>query len=102
MGRFFATSYDEGRCTCTHRLEEIERYARLDGSHVTRENMAREIDASQTLRDHYTNLAFLEPVVRCMETTDIRVRPTRHFSVNHVRGSSRFLSLAYRVLWELR
>ena len=102
MGRFFEVDYGEGRFTYGRKEEEIERYARLDGCYVIRSNAERWRQTTEELRDHYKDLKFVEQAFRTMKTTDIQVRPIRHFNEPQVRGHIFACFLAYRVVWELR
>ena len=44
----------------------------------------------------------MEQAFRTLKTTDIQVRPIRHFNEPQVRGHIFACFLAYRVIWELR
>jgi transposase len=102
MERFFAVTCDEGVFTHARQEDEIERYARLDGSYVIRSNVAPQQQATEDLRDRYKDLKYVEQVFRTMKTTDIQTRPIRHFNEPQVRGHLFACFLAYRVIWELR
>jgi transposase len=77
-------------------------YARRDGCHVIRPNVARSSQTTEELRDHRKDLKRVEQVFRTMKTTDIQTRPIRHFNEPQVRGQLFAAFLAYRVVWELR
>ena len=102
MGRFFDVEYGEGVFSYRQIEEEIERYARLDGCYVIRSNIEKEKQTTAGLRERYKNLQFVEQAFRAMKTTDIQVRPIRHFNEPQVRGHIFACFLAYRVVWELR
>lgn len=102
MARFFEVQYGEGTFSYSRREEEIERYQRLDGCYVIRSNVGAERHTKEELRNHYKDLKYVEQAFRTMKTTDIQVRPIRHFKEEHVRGHIFVCFLAYRILWELR
>ena len=102
MGRFFEVDYGEGRFIYARKEEEIARYACLDGCYVIRSNAEQWRQTTEELRDHYKGLKFVEQAFRTMKTTDIQVRPIRHFNEPQVRGHIFACFLAYRVVWELR
>ena len=102
MERFFTVQYDEGEFLYARKTEEIERYARLDGCYVIRSNSNAERQSTEALRERYKDLKYVEQAFRIMKTTDIQVRPIRHFNEPQVRGHIFACFLAYRVIWELR
>jgi transposase len=102
MERFFEVTYDQGAFDYTLRENEIERYTRLDGCYVIRSNVEREKQSTEELRDRYKDLKYVEQTFRTMKTTDIQMRPIRHFNEPQVRGHIFACFLAYRVIWELR
>ena len=102
MARFFEVHYGEGRFSYSRREAEIERYRRLDGCYVIRSNVKAPDQTKDELRDRYKDLKFVEQAFRTMKTTDIQVRPIRHFHEPHVRGHIFACFLAYRIIWEFR
>ncbi len=102
MERFFDVQYDEGQFTYERNEEEIERYARLDGCYVIRSNVEPGHQGTEGLRDRYKDLKYVEQAFRTMKSTDIQLRPIRHFNEAQVRGHIFACFLAYRVVWELR
>ena len=102
MARFFEVHYGEGLFSYSRREEEIERYQRLDGCYVIRSNVKSQDQTKEELRDRYKELKYVEQAFRTMKTTDIQVRPIRHFHEPQVRGHIFACFLAYRVIWELR
>jgi transposase len=102
MERFFNVQYDEGQFTYERKEEEIERYARLDGCYVIRSNVESGRQNTEGLRDRYKDLKYVEQTFRTMKSTDIQVRPIRHFNEAQVRGHIFACFLAYRAVWELR
>lgn len=101
MGRFFHVQYDEGKFSYTRNEVEIDRYSRLDGCYVIRSNATKELAPAELL-ERYKDLKYVEQAFRQMKTTDIQVRPIRHFNEHQVRGHIFACFLAYRVIWELR
>lgn len=102
MERFFEVRYGEGCFSCSRREAEIARYARLDGCYVIRSNAEHGQQTTEQLRDRYQDLKYVEQAFRTMKTTDIQMRPIRHFHEAQVRGHIFACFLAYRVVWELR
>jgi transposase len=102
MERFFEVRYGEGSFSYSRRAEQIERYARLDGCYVIRSNAEHWKQTSEQLRDRYKDLKYVEQAFRTMKTTDIQIRPIRHFHEAQVRGHIFACFLACRVVWELR
>jgi transposase len=102
MERFFEVRYEEGHFSYWRREAEIARYARLDGCYVIRSNAEHWKQTTEQLRDRYKDLKYVEQAFRTMKTTDIQMRPIRHFHEAQVRGHIFACFLAYRVIWELR
>ena len=102
MERFFEVRYEEGRFSYSRREAEIARYARLDGCYVIRSNAEHGKQTTEQLRDRYQDLKYVEQAFRTMKTTDIQMRPIRHFHEAPVRGHIFACFLAYRLVWELR
>lgn len=102
MERFFDVRYADGEFSFSRKTSEIERYARLDGCYIIRSNSKTESQSTEELRDRYKDLKYVEQAFRAMKTTDIHVRPIRHFNEKQVRGHIFACFLAYRVIWELR
>ncbi|MCH8068831.1 MAG: hypothetical protein IID16_06135, partial [Candidatus Marinimicrobia bacterium] len=102
MERFFHVHYADGEFSFERKTEEIERFARLDGCYVIRSNSEPERQSTEELRDRYKDLKYVEQTFRMMKTTDIQVRPIRHFNEKQVKGHIFACFLAYRVIWELR
>jgi len=102
MERFFEVHYDEGTFSYFRKEKEIERYTRLDGCYVIRSNTEKYKQTTEELRDRYKDLKYVEQAFRTMKTTDIQIRPIRHFTEPQVRGHIFACFLAYRIIWELR
>ncbi|MBD3266942.1 IS1634 family transposase [bacterium] len=102
MARFFEVRYGDGTFSYSLREEELDRYQRLDGCYVIRSNVQAEHQTKEELRDRYKDLKYVEQAFRTMKTTEIHVRPIRHFHEPQVRGHIFACFLAYRILWELR
>ena len=50
----------------------------------------------------YKSLAQVEQAFRCLKQTDLRIRPIRHRTEDHVRAHVFLCMLAYYVDWHLR
>ena len=69
---------------------------------MIRSNAEHWKQTTEQSRDRYQDLQYVEQAFRTMKTTDIQMRPIRHFHEAQVRGHIFAGVLAYRVIWELR
>ena len=76
--------------------------AKLDGIDIVRTSEpATRLSPEDTVRG-YKDLARVEQAFRCLEGIDLRVRPIRHRTEDHVRAHIFLCVLAYYVEWHLR
>ena len=80
----------------------IEREAALDGIYVLRTNVEKEMLSAEDTVVTYKSLSQVERAIRTMKGMDIRIRPIRHFTEEHVRAHLFLCMLAYYVEWNLR
>jgi transposase len=100
--KFFTIEYDEGRFSFARNKEKIEEYQKLDGCYIIRSNVGRDkLTKEQTLA-RYKDLKMVEQAFRTMKTTELQVRPVRHWTAQNVKGHVFMCFLAYRIIWELR
>src|SRR5690606_10988870 len=62
---------------------------------------AQTLSAEDAVRT-YKSLGQVEQAFRCMKSVDLRVRPIRHRSEEHVRAHIFLCMLAYYVEWHMR
>jgi len=82
--------------------DAIERETRLDGIYIIRTSEKRKhLSKEDTVRT-YKSLSQVEQAFRCLKGLDLRVRPIRHRTVDHVRAHIFLCTLAYYVEWHMR
>ena len=102
VGKHFTLTIEDNHFAFARDAQSIEREARLDGIYLVRTSETQAaLSAEDTVRT-YKSLGQVEQAFRCMKTVDLRVRPIRHFSENHVRAHIFLCTLAYYVEWHLR
>ena len=102
VGKHFAIEIGEDRLTFQRRTEQIEQEARLDGIYVIRTSVpAEQLDANEAVQV-YKDLSRVERAFRCLKTTDLDIRPIRHWTADRVRAHVFLCMLAYHVEWHLR
>jgi hypothetical protein len=102
VGKHFILTIEDNHFAFARDEASIEREARLDGIYIVRTSETQAaLSAEDTVRT-YKSLGQVEQAFRCMKTVDLRVRPIRHFSENHVRAHIFLCMLAYYVEWHLR
>ena len=102
MERFFLTSYGEGVFTFTKNEEKINEYESIDGFYVITSDVIKDNLSTKELRERYKSLIQVEQAFRTMKTTDIFIRPIRHWNVERVKGHVFLCMLAYLIIWEAR
>lgn len=102
MGKHFKYRIEDGRFTWERDEESIAREAALDGIYVLRTSEPEErLSAADTVRS-YKGLSRVERLFRTLKGIDLRVRPIRHRTEDHVRGHIFLCVLAYYVEWHMR
>jgi hypothetical protein len=101
VGKHFHLKIEEGTFVWERNEESIVSESSLDGLYVIRTSESKErLSAEETVR-HYKNLSQVERLFRCLKT-DLRVRPIRHRTEDHVRAHIFLCLLASYVEWHLR
>ncbi len=102
MAKHFTWTIEDGAFDWSRREDAIREEAALDGIYVVRtsEPIAR-LSPEDTVRG-YKDLARVEQAFRCLKGIDLRVRPIRHRTEDHVRAHIFLCVLAYYVEWHLR
>ena len=102
MGKHFTWTIEDGAFDWSRREDAIRQEAALDGIYVVRttEPVAR-LSPEDAVRG-YKSLARVEETFRCLKGSDLRIRPIRHRTEDHVRAHVFLCVLAYYVEWHLR
>ena len=102
VAKHFAWTIDDGVFIWRRRAEAIRQEAALDGIYVVRTSEpAEQLSMEDTVRG-YKQLSRVEQAFRCLKGIDLRVRPIRHHTEDHVRAHVFLCVLAYYVEWHLR
>lgn len=102
MKRFFTVEYDEGQFSYEPDEEAIRSYEAVDGCYVIISDTSAEDIPAEEVRDRYKSLAMVEQAFRTMKSTDLNVRPLRHWNAQRVKGHVFVCMLAYMVVWKAR
>lgn len=102
MKKMFNIKVGEATFYYERNAEIIATYEGLDGCYVIRSNVEKDRLRTRELLEKYKNLQYVEQAFRTMKSSDIQIRPVRHFGEDHVRGHVFACFLAYRGIWELR
>jgi len=102
MGKHFKLTIEDNLFEFERDEESIEREAQLDGIYVIRTSEEREALSPQDAVRNYKRLTQVEQAFRCIKNIDIRVRPIRHRTADHVRAHVFLCTLAYYVEWHMR
>jgi transposase len=102
MAKHFLWTIAGGRLEWSRKSDAIDAEAALDGFYVIRTGEpAEDLSAPDAVRD-YKNLAQVERAFRTLKSPDLRVRPIRHHTEDHVRAHIFLCLLAYYVEWHMR
>lgn len=102
VAKHFEVEIGKGRFSWSRNETLIAEEAALDGFYVIRTSEpAEEISAEETVRS-YKDLSAVERLFRTLKGIDLRARPIRHRSEEHVRSHIFLCTLAYYVEWHMR
>ena len=82
--------------------DAIQKEANVDGIYVIRTCVQKNKMSAEDAVRNYKSLSHVERVFQCMKGVDIRVRPIRHRTEDHVRAHIFLCMLAYYVEWHMR
>ena len=102
MEKFFKVEYEEGKFFFSRNEEKIKEYESIDGFYVITSDVEEKILSTKELRERYKSLIQVEQAFRTMKTTDIFIRPIRHWNVERVKGHVFLCMLSYLIIWEAR
>jgi transposase len=101
VSKHFFLHIEEGSFRWERNEESIVSETALDGFYVIRTSEPKDrLSAEDTVRA-YKGLSHVEQAFRCLKT-DLKVRPIRHRTAEHVRAHIFLCLLAYYVEWHLR
>jgi transposase len=102
MEKHFILQIDEGKFDYRRNEDSISTEEQLDGIYIIRTSEpAAAMNAEDTVRN-YKRLAAVERAFRCLKGLDIRIRPIRHHTPEHVTAHIFLCMLAYYVEWHMR
>jgi len=99
-GRFFKVDYNEGEFEYKLDEEIVEDYAKIDGFYVLTSDVIEL--STEEVRTKYKSLQMVEQAFRTMKTTDLFMRPIRHWNAERVRAHVFLCMLSYMVIWKAR
>lgn len=102
MRKHFDLVFSDGYLEYTRMKESIEREEALDGIYVLRTNVDKDVLSAEDTVITYKSLSQVERAFRSMKGMDVRIRPIRHYTEDHVRAHIFLCMLAYYVEWHLR
>jgi transposase len=100
MEKFFNIEYAEGKFSFTRNEEKIKEYESIDGFYVITSDVSEKNLETKELRERYKSLIQVEQAFRTMKTTDIFIRPIRHWNPERVKGHVFLCMLSYLIIWE--
>lgn len=102
MAKHFTLTIQDGRFEWARQQVSIQQEADLDGIYVIRTSEPEHQYAAAEVVRHYKSLSQVERAFRCLKGIDLRVRPIRHHTEDHVRAHIFLCLLAYYVEWHMR
>ena len=102
MAKHFILTIGDGRFEFERDLDKIEQEQQLDGIYIIRTGEAGERLSAEDAVRRYKSLGQVEQAFRCLKGVDLRVRPIRHRTEDHVRAHIFLSMLAYYVEWHMR
>jgi hypothetical protein len=102
MQKHFDLVFGDGFFSYARDTASIEREAALDGIYVLRTDAEKDVLSAEDTVVTYKSLSQVERAFRSLKGMDLRVRPIRHYTEDHVRARLFLCMLAYYVEWHLR
>lgn len=102
MKKHFELVFGENFLSFSRNAESIAREEALDGIYVIRTNVEKDLLSAEDAVVSYKSLSQVEQAFRSLKGIDLRVRPIRHRTEDHVRAHFFLCMLAYYVEWHLR
>lgn len=102
MAKHFKLFIEDSFFNWERNEESIAKEEILDGIYVIRTSESEEMfSAADTVRT-YKSLSQVERLFRTLKGVDLRVRPIRHRTEDHVRAHILLCTLAYYIEWHMR
>lgn len=102
MAKHLALTIRDGLLQFERIENSIEREARLDGIYIIRTSETPQVLSSEDTVRTYKSLGQVEQAFRCLKGVDLRVRPIRHRTEEHVRAHIFLCVLTYYIEWHMR
>ncbi|HEX4707875.1 MAG TPA: IS1634 family transposase, partial [Candidatus Udaeobacter sp.] len=102
MAKHFALDISDGHFAWARKVDQIAAEAKLDGIYVIRTCVPAEDLGPAHAVQAYKDLSRVERAFRSMKTSDLEIRPIRHWAAFRVRAHVFLCMLAYHVEWHLR
>ena len=102
MAKFFDYEYGYAHFSFSIKEDKIKQYESIDGFYVIVTDVLSEKLSTQQVREKYKSLSKVETAFRTLKTTEIFMRPIRHWNPVRVRGHVFMCTLAYLVIWKAR
>lgn len=102
MGKFFHTFYIEGYFSYNLKHDEIQKNENIDGFYLLVTTVSRYEMNKEEIQKRYKSLSQVEQAFRTIKTSDLYLRPIRHWNPDRVRGHVFVCMLSYLIVWEAR
>ena len=99
-GHFFKVEYDTGKFNYELLEEKVKAYEATDGFYVITSDVIGM--ATEEVLAKYKALQMVEQIFRTMKSTDLFVRPIRHWNPERVKAHVFICMLAYMIIWKAR
>jgi transposase len=100
MAKHFKLEITENQFSFAVDEEKVSEETALDGIYVIRTSLTDTLSAEDAVR-HYKELSQVERAFRSIKTTDLEVRPIRHYQEQRVKMHLFICMLAYYVKWHM-
>lgn len=102
MAKHFELAITDESFFYCRKHEAIEKEALLDGIYVVRTSVPEEKINDKQAVMAYKSLAKVERAFRSIKTSQLEIRPIRHWNEQRVKGHAFLCMLAYYLEWHLR
>ncbi len=102
VAKHFQVKIGKGELRWSRHEASIEKEAALDGIYVIRTSEPSDRMSAEAVVRSYKELSQVERLFRTLKGIDLRVRPIRHRTEDHVRAHIFLCVLAYFVEWHMR
>jgi len=102
VAKHFDLTIADGVFRWTRRADSIRRESELDGVYIVRTSESPQHCSAPDAVRRYKSLAQVERAFRTLKGIDLRIRPIRHRTEDHVRAHIFLCMLAFYVEWHMR